>query len=496
MTLFPDWALEEKEKIQANNLLIRMVAPSVVEPGEPFSMRLSAVGADQMPVEFPLRLQFMDGEAWAGLPAEVELRGEEEMVLNGLSLPEPGAYWLWASFGDDPTRRVASNPVLVQDHPRERIYFGDLHIHSIDGMCQPYLVKEPRFAFEYIRHVSFLDFAAVTDHVAPLTPDKWAKQRRLVREYDEPGVFVPFLGFESTHVSGRGGDNNGYYRDYEGDYFWVEGEPLSGPNVRLTLADLWRFLDDRPYESMTIPHHTGRALKYRSWDDGWYNPKKEWLYEIYSCWGSSEERQSRYPLFNLGTDQPAYFRDALVRGCRFGVIASGDDHITMPNSQAQQGRPGSPRLNIYRHKGLAAVFASELERRALWEGFRQRRTYATTFDRSIALWQSDGAVAGEEIPVGAGTRRKRRLSLSFLAGTPIYRQVIVEIIRNDRVVCRTDRLDAGAPVEVEYVDEEPFDDVAIRGARFCQDPFVSYYARIEYPLGGTVWTSPIWFTGS
>ena len=93
---------------------------------------------------------------------------------------------------------------------------------------------------------------------------------------------------------------------------------------------------------MTIPHHTARELKCRGWDDGWYNPEREWLYEIYSHWGSSEERWSRYPVFNGNAEGPAYFRDALVRGCRFGVIASSDDHTTLPGSESESRPPGSP----------------------------------------------------------------------------------------------------------------------------------------------------------
>jgi hypothetical protein len=492
MPSYPRWALGEQDKIRANNLLIRMVAPAIVEPGELFALRVSVVGADQMPAEFPVRLRFLDPEGWKGLPPEVEVRGEP-VRLEGVSLANPGAYWLWASFGADPQHRVASNPVLCQESPRARIYFGDLHVHTLDGDCQPYLVKEPRFAFDYIRHVSFLDFSANTDHVHGLTASKWERQKALVREYDRPGEFVPFLAFESSHASGFGGDNNGYYRDFEGDYFWIDHPEMSSTNAHIPLDALWRFMQERPYPSMTIPHHTGRAQKHRSWEDGWYNPDHEWLYEIYSCWGSSEERMSRYPILNGNSAAPAYFRDALVRGCRFGVIASGDDHITMPNGASQQGPPGSPRYGLYRHKGLAAVLASRLDRNALWEGFQSRATYATTFDRSILLFDADGVPAGSEIEVSSESQSARRLSLRFLAGTPRHNAVQVTLIRNDQVLCTSERFDAGKPLEWQFLDEEPFEKVAIREARYRPEPFVAYYVRVDYPMGGSAWSSPIWF---
>lgn len=487
------WAASSRRKIIESNTLVRIVAPAVVTPGERFSLRLSAVGADQMPLDRSLTLRLGDRRGWDGLPEAVEV-GTDGVTIEGVSLEAPGAYWLSASFAEEEGAAVFSNPVSVREGPAERIYFGDLHVHTTDGMCQNYIAKEPRFAFDYIHHVSFLDFAALTDHVDGLTPAKWQGQRDLVRRYDAAGRFVPFLAFEASHASGYGGDNNGYFRGYEGDYFWMDHPEMSSTNPSIPISDLWRFLDQGGRPAMTVPHHTARAGKRRSWDEGWYNPEREWLYEIYSCWGSSEERSSRYPLFDGNSDEPAYFRDALNRGCRFGAIASGDDHTTMPGSESQQGYPGNPRLRIGRHKGLAAVYAERLNRDALWEGFRRRRTYATTFDRSLVEFGVDGLESGRETPVTAESRRRRRVSLTFLAGTPSYGQAIVSIVRNGSVCYTSERLDATKPIEVSFVDEQPFEALSIRGAKFAAAPFLYYYARIDYPAGGTAWSSPVWLS--
>ena len=46
--------------------------------------------------------------------------------------------------------------------------------------------------------------------------------------------------------------------------------------------------------------------------------------------------------------------------------------------------------------------------------------------------------------------------------------------------------------EVEFVDAEPLERVALKGAKFHPAPFVVYYARIEDGNGAHQWTSPIW----
>ena len=76
----------------------------------------------------------------------------------------------------------------------------------------------------------------------------------------------------------------------------------------------------KPY--MTIPHHTGRAAKNRTFEEDYYDAEREPLFEIFSSWGSSENRWNCFPMSNGNSDDPAYFVDAVKAGCRYGVIAS------------------------------------------------------------------------------------------------------------------------------------------------------------------------------
>ena len=64
------------------------------------------------------------------------------------------------------------------------------------------------------------------------------------------------------------------------------------------------------------------------------------------------------------------------------------------------------------------------------------------------------------------------------------------LVRNgEDIACETWKL--GRP-EIAFRDDSPLDDVAIRGAAFHPEPFVSYYARVEGRSGQTQWSSPIW----
>ena len=487
------WASHQRSKIRANNRFIQIVAPSIVAPSEKFSIRISIVGPDQMPIDESVVLNFSDAAQWTGLDSAIKVDGEPAQ-LEGISLAEPGVYRLETIFGTEPYERLPSNPVLVQPEPKQRLFFGDLHIHSVDGLCQAHAAKSPKFAFDYIRNVSFLDFAAITDHVRGLDADKWNRQKRLVAEYDNSGVFVPFLGFESSHKSGQGGDNNGYFSEAQGDYFWLDRADMAGNAPEVPLTELWKFLAGAPCESMTIPHHTGRYRKYRSWDEPYYNPEQEWLFEVCSQWGSSEERHSRYPLHAMNTDKPAYFQDAIKAGCRFGLIGSTDDHTTLPGIASELGPPGSPRWSFYGRKCLAAVFADKLDRYSLWQSFKARRTYATNFDRSILFFESDGTEAGSSLAVSPGSANKRRLSVRLIPAVPWYASgVFVTLLRNGSVLRVWGPIRQTDPIELEYIDDEAFDSACLRGARHHKAPFIAYYVRADYMLGGTVWSSPIWF---
>lgn len=221
------------------------------------------------------------------------------------------------------------------------------------------------------------------------------------------------------------------------------------------------------------------------------------LYEVYSMWGSSECHPSRYPLWGGNADEPAYFRDAIERGCRFGVIASSDDHTSLPGSESILRYPGRALFGTYPHHGLAGIFAPSLDRASLWAAMRARRTLATTYGRPVLLFEAEGAQAGEEVEVTGheSAARARHLRVRYLPPFPERRGIRLAVLRNGRPMLE-ETLDRSKREEMcclEAVDETTFDAVMIRGAPFSPRPFIAYSVRLDTRQGGTVWSSPIWF---
>ena len=490
---YPGWAKDEAEKILWLGRCVHIVVPSILEPDEKFSVRISVVGPDQMPIDKALVLRIPTQRGWRNLPTVVKV-STEPVYLKEVSLAEEGCYHVEARFdflGD--SESVYSNPVWCQLNSPTRLFWGDIHIHSIDGLCTPYATKEPRFGMEYARRVTFLDFVAITDHIRGLNASKWEKQRGLVREFNKPGEFVPILGFESSHRSGQGGDNNAYYRGFDPEYFWLDREDMKGANPDVPLEELWSFLEQQNIDFMTIPHHTGRRDKYRDWNKGRYSPNNEPLFEIYSMWGSSECYDSRYPLRGLNSEQPAYFVDALRLGCRYGVIASGDDHTTMPGSETSSALPGWPG-ETYSHKGIAGIFASQLNRDHLWQAMKERQTLASTYSRVPLFFEACDNPAGSVIKLSpaASERKMRQISVKLLSNGGACR---LSLLRNGKVIHVWDSMLPSEPhmAEFEFVDKEAFESLAIHNAPFLPQPFIVYYVRVDFCGGGTVWSSPIWF---
>jgi len=388
---------------------------------------------------------------------------------------------------------VRSNPAWVFDDPPFRIYWGDLHIHTTYSNCSPWACKDPEFSYAYAREATHLDFAAPADHLHGIAADegRWPRLQELVRQYDSPGEFVPFLAFESSHRTGFGGDNNAYFLGSDAPYFWLDKEDMLSTSPEIHLTELWDYLDATGKDYFTIPHHTGRAAKKRCFAEDFYDPDREPLFEIYSLWGSSECRWNHFPLYAGNAEDECYFHDALRAGCRYGVIASSDDHTSLAGGESKECQPGGPKwLGSYMHKGLAVVRAPELTREALWKAMRARNCYGTTFERTLLDVKIGEAAMGQEAPVGSSDplRKSREVRVNVLPAGRNGTDVV--LLRNAEEIGRV-AWDADQP-EVVFEDDEPLDEVALRDSSFHCGPFVVYYVRVENQFSETQWSSPIW----
>ncbi|UCD36745.1 MAG: DUF3604 domain-containing protein, partial [Fidelibacterota bacterium] len=361
-------------------------------------------------------------------------------------------------------------------------YWGDIHLHtklSHDGYgTDPY---------GYARDVSGLDFAAVTDHVQSLGPEGYQQVRQWARDADEPGKFVTLLADERNPKSFTG-HHNLYLRDeehYQACASLPDNTAFADPDK---VGHLQALLD--PGFAMLVPHHTGlswrgilpgedksEVIDLDACDDAGLRP----VMEIYSHHGQSESWDPQHILSyefnrmrrderrsNASVSGPYYAQDYWMAGRKLGVIGSSDEH---------SGQPGRC------HGGLAAVWAPELSREAIFDALRDRRCYATTGERILI----DFSVAGVDM---GGTGQSKRgeavaISLGVWATANLLR---VEILRY--------RFDADRRFEAIYsaypIPEST--DLSVSLEETCSGKCM-YYARIvQEPLDwpGMAWTSPVW----
>lgn len=476
---------------------LQLTIPSVLAKGEEFALRMTAFGPDGLPSgAFPREIVFEDSPGIEGLPKSTRFAKDigGHITIEGLRAVGP-EYAFVSAIPEGCPGKVASNPAWVFEDPPYRVFWGDLHIHTTYSNCMPWSCKEPEFAYEFARDAAHLDFAAAADHLRGIASDanRWARLQELAQEYEEARRFVPFLAFESSHKTGFGGDNNAYFLETDAPYFWLDREDMRGTQPEVTLRQLWDFLDATGKGYFTVPHHTGRAGKYRSFADADYDVEREPLFEIFSGWGSSESRCSRFPLYAGNSDEPAYFVDALKAGCRYGVIASSDDHTTLPGGESTTwGAPAGPKcLAAWIHKGLAAVRAQDLTRDALWRAMKSRNCYGTTFSRTLLDFSIDGLHMGQEGEAKKDGALWRRREVRVRILSTDRQAPSVALVRNGEEIARK-RSGGVEKQEVVFEDEAPLDGIAVRDARFHPGPFVVYYVRAETQHGQTQWSSPVW----
>lgn len=230
----------------------------------------------------------------------------------------------------------------------------------------------------------------------------WDAVQEQSRAHNDPGEFVTFPAYEWHGNRRRWGDHHVVY--------FQEGYPLDGT---ADVRKLSENLTDR--RAVLIPHHTGYYPGERGKDWDSFDPSLSPVMEIYSSHGSSEAIDSPVAMTFNGDMGPrtsgGTFHDAVLRGHRVGILASNDG----------PGVPGAW------NRGVAAVWATDLTREAIWEAITARRTYGSTGDR-IALWWT---LEGEPMGGIVTDNGELEATVSIDCPRPLDR---IEILRNDQVV--------------------------------------------------------------
>ena len=252
---------------------------------------------------------------------------------------------------------------------------------------------------------------------------QWSQLRELVRRYDEPGRFVPFIGYEWHGNRTRWGDHNVFYYDESG--------PLDDARE---LPELYAHL--RQSKALAIPHHVGYATGQRAKDWAEFDADLSPFVECFSVHGLSETPISGWPAANAAMGPFTNGSDAqsgLAAGCHAALIASGDNHGCLAGVYGQ---------------GLMAVWAESLTKDAVWEAMQARRVYGVTGDRMVVDYRVNEAWLGSLIEASGDVTARLKIESPMALDR-------IEWLRNNRVlqtVGHRDGLspDTGDPVRCRF----------------------------------------------
>ena len=511
---------------------LHAVLPSTATVGEEVTLTLQAWdGYERLfpGIEGRIDVDATDPE-FAG-PESVRFPVDHAGVARtDLSFGTPGVHYL--SF-DYRGRRFVSNPVRVSPaEPDRRVYWGDLHLHSILSDGTGSIETGMRFG----RDVMALDVVAYTDHdtMGFFIPPQLQRRRMhrryfdrmksVVREFHDPGSFVTLFGYEWTKQPNVGGHINVYF-DGVDDAELFDSIAAETNTYEALWDRLRRWREEGTGDVVTVPHHPAEAMYPFDFSSMEYDDDLAPLVEVYSQWGSSERsgaEGNRFPLaMGQGEVNEAghYAQDALRLGYRVGLVASADYHGPHPGHSLIHADPHFPSLdewlddglgwaNIWRvwneqsyPGGLQAFSAPELTREAIFEALRSRRTYGTTQPHRILVdFSIDGVSVGEQDSTVTVEDREtpREVEVSVAGTAPLLR---VRVIKNNQV-WRSEEgtADPDAPIdafttEVSWVDDDP-----VRGMQWDTERGTDadvYYVRVtqasapdDYP--GMAWAGPIW----
>jgi len=360
-------------------------APSVIKPGEDFTLSIRAQDRyfNRATSGVPNWVLAMNGAPW------MEVNASGAITLTETSIAEPGVYFISISSSDGAIRGQA-NPILVTDEQRDRIYWGDTHGHS--GFAEG--IGTPEGFMQWARDDARLDYVTHSEHDVWLDDAEWEELRENVREFSDEGTFAPFLGYEWSVNTTRGGHHNVLFRSPDN----VDRVPAQFyPTLTALYHGLRQAAD--PRDIVVIPH-AHQAGDYRTND-----PELEPLVEIMSQHGNFEWFGRMY----------------LQHGHQVGFTAASDNHLSQPGYSAPIGGSLSQR------GGLGAVLAPSSGSDAIFDAMKQLKAYATTGARIILDFDVNGTGMGQR---GAFSDT-RQVRASVIGTAPIDS---VSLIKNDQVI--------------------------------------------------------------
>jgi hypothetical protein len=425
---------------------LRIGAPSVMEPGKGYVVRILVMDDLNNPVEqdFPEPVSV----TLADESASLAIKGSRGQTTLRAPATE-GLYHLTARAKAVETCLL---PVKVTARQVSNLYWGLLHAHTgqSDGLgtLDEY--------YTYGRDVGFLDFCAANDHALPLKArGAWQAYIAAADRYNEPGQYATLVGYEWTSE----GHRNLYFATADSDL------PLL---TREDPADYDEFVArlKQSGKRVIIGKHTAHPLDTRRHDPGF-----ERLVEIQSMWGTSE--YPGCPGWTKGGDRyvpAASGQTILGSGHHVGFVGGGDSHSGRPGRNWFGTRWG-PLLQG--REGQTAVLAPELTREAIFNALDHLHSYATSGPRILVDFRAGVHVIGDQIPVGESAEFAIDVGgAAKLARVELLRDNYVIAVREPKALIWSGTLeDTNVPAGEHW-----------------------YYLRVTQTDGERAWTTPIWAT--
>lgn len=401
------------------------VLPTLRGAGEPFRLCLKAEDQWGNPANLLVSSVVLEANlAVAGLPKRMNFAAEQPVaVLKNLKVGVPGNLFIRVLDSEgrlltrsNPLRIVAGDggatasiepPSGNNKAANLRPYWADMHGQSEETIGS----NSAREYFRFARDLAFLDVCCHQGNDFQITRQFWRQLQEIAEEYNEPGCFVSFPGYEWSGNTGLGGDHNVIFLR-SGEQIHRSSHALiydlsDEDSDRHTSRELFETLAGR--DAFLYAHVGGRYADLRLARDTGITP----AVEIHSAWGTFEW----------------LLHDAFALGLRPGVVANSDDHKGRPGASY----PGASRFGSY--GGLTCFLCRELSREGVFESLNNRKHYATTGTRLYL--HTSAVLPGEDRPAAMGdilpsTARTVKFPIEALCSAPVER---IELFNGTKRVC-------------------------------------------------------------
>jgi len=336
-----------------------------------------------------------------------------------------------------------TNPVVCKRPGEPRIFWGDLHTHTI---YSGHGTGTPAEMFTYARDIVRLDFLAYTEH--SYIPDSIYQQAIATgNQFHDPARFVVFHGYEWS--SGPFGHKCIYFvTDTGGPIIDGNGKP---EHLYQIARDYFGQVHDAHPASVTNPTNWSRH------DEMQRNA------EIVGHSGK------RYEAPGPDTKDTSTIQAGLARGLRFGMVGASDNHWSRPAKHmypwGEHGDPGDI--------GITAVYAEHLTRPDIFNALWERHNYATTGQRILIDFKVNGCQMGAE---GMSTDSVVKVQYAVHAASSM---ASIELLRNNEVIYSA--IYPGMDAVDSFTVLEP----ALDTTNF-------YYLRVTQKDSNLAWSSPVW----